>query len=341
MKTSHVVVGSWCALALASFAAVGCAGAPKASAPAPAPAPTPAPPTVDEPDADDPVAQRAAVLREGADLLDKAGKALARGNRNVAEQLFSSAELLVGAEALAELASQFRAGAPPRVTTPVIVFDAKTAPQPAMVGNSDAEDEEDRVPPPPAPGALTGVLEIERRGAKTVGLVTLDPIGRKGRSRPPRRRVIEQRGRVFAPHVIAVSVGSTIAFPNFDTVFHNVFSTSPNSPFDLGLYRNGEAREFTFTKEGVIRLGCNLHANMSAYIAVVSSPHYTVTDEEGRFEFKRLTPGKYKLSAWSERSKEPVVKEITIESGKNTTSVSVRDDAPKGPPPDKFGGVRG
>ncbi|MEZ4360074.1 MAG: carboxypeptidase regulatory-like domain-containing protein [Kofleriaceae bacterium] len=338
MTISQLATGSLGALALGVL--LGCGGAPAAPAPAPAQR---APAAAQRPalDPTDPSAQRATALREGADLLEKAGAALAKGNRNVAEQLFSSAELLVGPEAVAELAGRFRAGAPPRVTTPTVAFDPKSAPQPATIGNSDAEDEEDRVPPPKVEGSLTGVVQIAGVGGARLGLVTLDPIGRRGRSRPPRRRVIEQRGREFAPRLTAISVGSTIAFPNFDTVFHNVFSTSASTPFDLGLYRSGEAREFTFTKEGIIRLGCNLHANMTAYIAVVAAAHYTVTDDAGRFEFRHLQPGKYKLSAWSERSAAPVVQELTISAGKNRAEVQVRDDAPSGPAPDKFGGARG
>jgi hypothetical protein len=140
---------------------------------------------------------------------------------------------------------------------------------------------------------------------------------------------------------MAISVGSTVAFPNFDPVFHNVFSTSPVTPFDLGLYKAGEAREFTFPKEGIVRLGCNLHANMSAYIAVVSAPAYVVTDNEGRFAFKHLPPGKYKLQAWSERSKAPITQDITIKAGRNQVTVGVSGDAAAGPQPDKFGGKRG
>ena len=140
---------------------------------------------------------------------------------------------------------------------------------------------------------------------------------------------------------MAISVGSTVSFPNFDNVFHNVFSTSTLAAFDLGIYKAGEAREYTFTKEGIIRLGCNLHANMSAYIIVVSAPGYVVTDETGHFAFKHLLPGKYKLKAWSERSKAPITQEITIKVGKNEVSVGVAGDAPSGPLPDKFGGKRG
>ncbi len=264
-----------------------------------------------------------------------------KGNKNTAEELFTSAELLVGAEALSDLAGRFREGAPPRVTTKTTQFDPATAPQPETVGSSEQEDAEDKVEPPKVEGSLAGTVQIAGKGASGVGLVTLDPIGKKGKRRTPRRRVIEQRGREFAPKLTAISVGSTIAFPNFDSLFHNVFSTSPTTPFDLGMYRNGEAREYTFEKEGIIRVGCNLHSNMTAYIAVVSASHYTVTDGSGAFSFNHLAPGKYKLSAWNERSKEPVVKEITIKAGKNQLDVGVSDDALKGPLPDKFGGKRG
>jgi plastocyanin len=289
-----------------------------------------------------PVAERAQLLREAADQLDKAQTALDNGNRNLAEQLFSTAELLIGADVLAPIARQFRDGAPPRISTPTQKIDTAAPPQPRVVGSSEAEDERDRVPPPRVEGSLTGMMQIDGRAASgAYGLITLEPADGKWKPRTPKRLVIEQRGREFLPRVMAVSVGSTVSFPNFDTVFHNVFSISPNAPFDLGLYKVGEAREFTFQKEGIVRIGCNLHANMSAYIAVVSAPAYVVTDEAGRFTFRRLAPGKYKLKAWSERSKGPITQDITISAGKNEVTVGVVGDAPAGPQPDKFGGKRG
>jgi len=301
--------------------------------PTPAPAPTP--------EKLGPAGEKAQLLREAADQLEKAARALANGNRNLADQLFSTAELLVGPDALASLAPMFREGAPPRVTTPTIKVDPQATPQPAVEGNSEAEDEAAKVPPPPKIGSLTGTLLIDGKPANSYGLITLEPANGKFKPRPPKHHVIEQRGREFLPHLAAVSVGSTISFPNFDTVFHNVFSTSPVAQFDLGLYKAGEAREVTFTKEGIVRLGCNLHANMSAFIAVVAAPAYVVTDDKGVFAFRRLKPGKYKLKAWSVKSKAPITQAITIKPGKNTIDVGVAADAPAGPPPDKFGGKRG
>ncbi len=289
-----------------------------------------------------PAGERAALLRQAADLLDKAGDQLANGNKNLAEQLFSTAELLVGPEALAALAGQFREGAPPRVTTPTIAVDKTAAPQPKAAGSSEAEDEKEKVPPPPAVGSLTGSVQIEGKAAAgAYSLVTLEPASGKWKPRTPKRHVMEQRGREFNPRIMAISVGSTVAFPNFDGVFHNVFSSSPQAAFDLGIYKAGEAREFKFEKEGIIRLGCNLHANMSAYLVVVSQPSYVITDDKGAFKFGRLAPGKYKLKAWSEKSKAPITQDITIKAGANTVSVGVAADAPAGPPPDKFGVKRG
>ncbi|MDQ3340447.1 MAG: hypothetical protein M4D80_35260 [Myxococcota bacterium] len=288
-----------------------------------------------------PVGERAQLLRDAADQLDKANAALDRGNKNLAEQLFSTAELLVGAEAIAALAPLFREGAPPRVMTPTQKIDTTAAPQPRVLGNSEAEDDAAKVAPPKVEtGSVTGTIMLDGKPG-TYGLVTLEPASGKWKPRSPKKVVIEQRGREFLPSLVAVSVGSTISFPNFDTVFHNVFSTSPIGAFDLGLYKAGEAREFTFAKEGIIRLGCNLHSNMSAYIAVVSAPAYVVTDEKGSFSFRRVVPGKYKMRAWSIKSKAPIVQDVTIKPGKNELSVGVAADAPAGPPPDKFGGKRG
>ena len=316
---------------------------PKRAAATPAPAATSAPAPAPAPPAGKltPTGERAQALREAADQLDKAGAALANGNKNLAEMLFSSAELLVGPDAVAQIAPLFREGAPPRVTAPTQKVDPHAAPQPKTLGSSEAEDAEAKVAPPKVEGSLSGSIQVAGKPLTgAFGLVTLEPASGKWPARTPKRRVVEQRNREFLPHVLAVPVGSTVSFPNFDGVFHNVFSTSPLAAFDLGIYKMGEAREFVFPKEGIIRLGCNLHANMSGYIAVVAAPAYVVTDDAGLFAFKHLAPGKYKLKAWSEKSKAPITQDITIKVGANTVNVGVAADAPEGHLPDKFGGKR-
>jgi len=301
------------------------------AAPPPVPAPTAAPTK------SDPVAERSQAIAEAASLLDKANAARQRGNRNFAEQLFSSAELILGSDALSEIAPLFREGAPPRVNTPLKQLAKDAAPQPATVGSSDEEE-----PPKPEPkrGVLSGTLKLGDKPLPGRGVVTLEPAQGKWKPRAPRDRVMEQRNRDFAPKVLVVRLGSTVSFPNFDTVYHNVFSRSDARAFDLGIYKNGQSRELTFDKEGIVRLGCNLHANMSGYIVVVNAPHYAITDDKGSFKFRSLPPGKYKLKAWSEKSLQPTIREVTIVPEDNTVNVSVEADA-SSPSVDKFGVARG
>ncbi|HEY2743690.1 MAG TPA: hypothetical protein VGL86_03675 [Polyangia bacterium] len=288
--------------------------------------------------------QTAAYLRKAgktkaADLLDTAVVARTRGQRNYAEQLFSAAELEVEPDALAMLNPLFREGAPERITTKLKQMPKDMAPQPKGAVGGSEEDEPDKRP---ARGSLTGTLTIDGKPLDgRLGVIMVSPASGKWAKRTPKQRIIEQRDRQFAPHVMMVPVGSTVSFPNFDPVFHNVFSLSPTRPFDLGIFKNGESRDVTFDKEGILRIGCNLHANMSAYLVVVAAPHYVVTDAAGKFRFKSLAPGKYKVRAWSERSSEPVTKEIVINQGANDVAVDVAGGAKADLGTDKFGTPRG
>jgi plastocyanin len=283
--------------------------------------------------------EKVASLKQATSTLEKAGLVLARRQKSYAEQLFSIAELSLGAEALADLAPLFREGAPPRVTTPTTKLPADTPPQPKGAVGSSEEDEPAKKP---GKGFLEGVLRVDGKPPTgSFGVITLEPVSGTFKARPAKERVMEQRGREFAPHVMAVSLGSTVTFPNFDPNFHNVFSTSDAAAFDLGLYKGGEARSFRFDREGVVRIGCNLHANMAAWIVVVKAPHYAITDDSGKFALGSLEPGKYTMRAWNEKSTTPVVQEVTLEAGKNTVEVGVKGDAPAGPIPDKFGTSRG
>ena len=82
-----------------------------------------------------------------------------------------------------------------------------------------------------------------------------------------------QREKTFSPHVLAIPRGSTVAFPNTDLIFHNVFSLSQPSPFDLGLYRNGASKTWTFKSPGTFRVFCNIHPQMAGVILVTPSSY--------------------------------------------------------------------
>jgi hypothetical protein len=119
-----------------------------------------------------------------------------------------------------------------------------------------------------------------------------------------------------------------------------VFSLSKTKQFDLGMYKNGETRDVKLDKPGIVRLGCNLHANMSAYVVVVDAPHYAVVDADGNFSFKSLAPGKYKVQAWIEPSGEPTTSEVTVKAGDNESNIDIKASAGPAISPDKFGTAR-
>ncbi len=273
---------------------------------------------------------------EGQELLNFAVTAGTRGQRNYAEQLFTRAEMKLGPKAVAAVAKTFREGAPTRVNTEVKKMPADSKPQPASIGSSEADEPDAK----PAKGALTGMLTLDGKPSTGKGVVMLWPKAGKGKKRVAKTRVIEQRDKMFAPQVMAVPVGSTVSFPNFDPIFHNVFSLSKVKPFDLGMYKNGESRDVKLDKPGIVRLGCNLHAAMSAWVIVVDAPHYVIPDASGKFEFKSLAPGKYKVQAWNERSGEPTTSEIEVKEGPNETKLDLKAGATATISPDKFGTAR-
>jgi plastocyanin len=285
----------------------------------------------------DAVAKIASTVKDktASDLLAMAFIAGKRGQRSYAEQLFTRAEMITGAKPLMAIAATFRAGAPTRITTALKTLPKDTAPQPKMVGGSETDDPDKKA----AAGQLHGSIKLDGKAPDGLGVVMLWP-EKGGRKRTPKTRTIEQRGRAFAPHVMAVPVGSTVSFPNFDPIYHNVFSISKTKAFDLGLYKNGEAREVKLDKPGIVRLGCNLHANMSAYVVVVDAPHYVIVDKDGNFSFKSLAPGKYKVQAWSEQSGDPTTSELVVKAGDNQTDLELKAGAGPGLSPDKFGAPR-
>lgn len=106
----------------------------------------------------------------------------------------------------------------------------------------------------------------------------------------------------FKPRVVVVPVGSTVDFPNSDPFDHNVFSLSEEGPFDLGLYGRGTARSAQFKRPGIIRVYCNVHAQMSAFVVVRDGPWFTQPAGDGTFSLGPVPPGRYTVHAWHERA---------------------------------------
>ena len=117
----------------------------------------------------------------------------------------------------------------------------------------------------------------------------------------PRKAEIRQEHETFIPHVLAVTRGSTLDFPNDDPIYHNVFSLSSAATFNLGRYPKGDTRAKLLAKSGIVKVFCQIHSHMSATIIVFDHPYFTIPELDGSFEVARVPAGDYTLVGWHER----------------------------------------
>jgi len=113
---------------------------------------------------------------------------------------------------------------------------------------------------------------------------------------------VAQEGAMFTPHVLPIMAGTTVEWPNEDTIYHNVFSMSDAKQFDLGLYKGNPTNKFVvFDKPGRVDVFCSIHSNMHCVVLVLENPYFASTDENGNYKISDVPPGTYKLKAWHER----------------------------------------
>ena len=172
-------------------------------------------------------------------------------------------------------------------------------------------------------GSIRGRVEVRREVRPLEARPTVGDLGMPAqRDAPDRRRSVvylerapqgafevpspgahaslDQRNQAFAPYVLAVTVGTTVDFPNRDRTFHNVFSLSKPKRFDLGRYPRGESRSVRFDQPGVVRVFCEIHSHMNAFILVFAHRYFATTDAEGRYRIDDIPPGAYTVAVWND-----------------------------------------
>ena len=158
-----------------------------------------------------------------------------------------------------------------------------------------------------AVAANAGTISGKVSGVSGESVVYVDTIAGKTFPAPDKHPLIDQKGLMFQPHVVAIQVGTTIDFLNSDTVAHNVFWTSVGGnkklTHNLGTWPKGEKRSFKFDNPGAVPLLCNVHPEMAGYIVVSPTPYFANTDKSGEYKIENVPDGAYSVVAWHEGAK--------------------------------------
>lgn len=175
------------------------------------------------------------------------------------------------------------------------------------------------VDPPPARGIVMGSVRIVGDDAREITpenvIINLVPLeGQRPAARPESRTyVIDMRDKEFRPGALHVRPGERVRFRNSDSFKHNVFSRSGDNAFDLGTYGPGAQPGTTFESTGIVKVYCNVHAAMAAFVQVSESPWGAVTGDDGLFLIEEVPPGRYRLEAWNIRADD--ARELVVVAG--------------------------
>ena len=158
---------------------------------------------------------------------------------------------------------------------------------------------------PPAPQARPSIGELSMPGPRDLpnrrrSVVYLEAAPQGAFEEHEGRAVMDQRRETFVPYVLAVTVGTTVDFTNSDRTYHNVFSLSKPRRFDLGRYAAGQSKSVRFDRPGVVRVFCEIHSHMSAFILVFAHRFFATTDADGRYRIDNVPPGAYTIVAWND-----------------------------------------
>jgi plastocyanin len=177
-------------------------------------------------------------------------------------------------------------------------------------------------------GTLTAQVTALDGTPLSSAVVTAAPLGQSPTSaKLGTKAVMVQRDKQFIPFVLPVQMGTTVDFPNRDPFRHQVYSFAPAKTFELKLYGNSEVSTVTFDKEGIVPLGCNIHDNMLAYVYVVGTPYFAVTEQEGTSTIKELPAGTYTVKVWHPSQKAGQGEAGTVQIGVNdTVNITVKLD---------------
>jgi plastocyanin len=170
-----------------------------------------------------------------------------------------------------------------------------------------------------AADAATLVISVHTPDGRPLqgAVVMALPLDGSAHKPAPIKAVMDQVNRAFQPDLLVIPVGSTVTFPNSDTVSHQIYSFSPVKRFQLPLYRGTPYPPVHFDQAGVVTLGCNIHDEMVGYLLVTDAPYYGRTDAAGAWTLE-VPRGRYRISIWHPRMRDTdtdLERELTVGEG--------------------------
>jgi plastocyanin len=186
----------------------------------------------------------------------------------------------------------------------IVKVDTKLAVKPALPAVYDLRGMS--IPDAPKQSPDMGGIGRVALWLEAAGLPTASPVSAK----------MEQHERRFEPDMVIVPLGSTVAFPNLDPVFHNIFSLSRSRSFDLGFYAQGKTRDVVFSRPGIVQVYCHVHPEMYGVVIVTPNAWSARPDRDGAFALQDVPAGKYRLQIW-QRSAGLIHKSVTVRDGES------------------------
>jgi plastocyanin len=153
-------------------------------------------------------------------------------------------------------------------------------------------------------GGLMGPVRLrERDGRLRASLkdcvAILEPVEAPALAvRPSKPVSIRTVGKQFLPRVSIATPGTEVAFPNLDHILHNVFSVTQGNRFDTGHYQPGDTPRVKVASPGLVKLYCNVHHQMNAFLWVVATPFAQTLDGRTGVQFDQVPAGTYRLRLW-------------------------------------------
>lgn len=180
-----------------------------------------------------------------------------------------------------------------------------------------------------APAAVQIQIVDERGLPVRDAVVELTPNGgwRGGAIRFAWKPAMAQKSVAFVPGTLVVARGTSVAFPNLDSVRHSVYSFSKAARFEIDLYGRDQTRSHNFPIAGTVALGCNIHDQMRGYIRVVDTPFAAKTDQNGIVRLSGMAAGGYQLTVWHARARMPggeLKRALAVGAGQGSQKIALK-----------------